>query len=154
MHALVLYHRDVFPHRMRMLLHSIFSLTLRVRRCDLAGDVRRLLCLLYITCRRLAGLARAAGQRAGEAGEPPDVGAGLGLDHVALPELPGDGAAGRLEDGAVHEQVALRVPHPVLPLRLRRVVALRDLLRWPCTHQMHPYTQEQKWIGSLVACNY
>jgi hypothetical protein len=77
----------------------------------------------------LAGLARPAGDGAGEAREPGDVGSRLGLDEVLLVELPLDVAAGDGEVGALHEEVVLRVPHPVLPLRLRRVVLLRHLLR-------------------------
>lgn len=73
-----------------------------------------------------ARLAHAAGQSAGEACEPRDVGAWLGLDPFVPAELLLGRAAGRLEDGAVHEQVLLRVPHPVLPLALFRVV-LGDL---------------------------
>ena len=73
--------------------------------------------------------ARHAGpalQGAGVAGEPGDVGAWLGLDPLVLLHLPRDGAAGGLEDGAVHEEVVLRVPHPVLPHALVGVV-LGDL---------------------------
>ena len=73
-------------------------------------------------CMRLklsARLARAAGQCVGEAGEPCDVGAWLGLDPLVPVDLPGDRAARRLEDGAVHEQVVLRVPHPVPRLAIQ-----------------------------------
>jgi hypothetical protein len=77
----------------------------------------------------LAGLAGRAGEGAGVAREPGDVGPVPGLDEVLLVELPVDLAAGDGEVGAFHEEVVLGVPHPVLPHRLRRVMLLGDLLR-------------------------
>jgi hypothetical protein len=76
----------------------------------------------------LAGLAGPAGEGAGVSREPGDVGPRLGLDEVLLVQLPVDLAGGDGEVGALHEEVVLRVPRPVLPLRLRRVVLLGDLL--------------------------
>lgn len=94
---------------------------------DLRGRSAELHAYVTSSRRRSARLAGPAGERAGEACEPPDVGAWLGLNHVGALHLPVDGAVGRLEVGAVHEQVSVRAPRPVLPLPLRRIVP-RDLL--------------------------
>lgn len=60
--------------------------------------------------RALARLAGHAWDGASEAGEPRDVGSGLGLDQVLVAELLLDRATGRGEVGPLHEQVLLRVP--------------------------------------------
>nr|ACL53931.1 unknown [Zea mays] len=76
----------------------------------------------------LARLADDALEWSGEARELTDVAAVLGRDEVEPVVLALVLAAGLVEEGAVHHDVALRLPHPLLVVLVRRVLPLGHLL--------------------------
>uniref|UniRef100_A0A0D9VDP3 Metallo-beta-lactamase domain-containing protein n=1 Tax=Leersia perrieri TaxID=77586 RepID=A0A0D9VDP3_9ORYZ len=99
--------------------------------------------LKEVTSRRSARLTRPAVQSAGEACQPPDIGARLGLNHVRLLELPGNGTLRRLEDGAVHEQIPFRMPCPSLLTTWKNPHLHRGIR---CT------SPRPKWLNATVIC--